>query len=45
MKEISKIYVFVAMSILGIKTSWYNERNNYKEESKLSKTVFMQNPY
>ena len=30
----------VAMSISGIKTSWYNEGNNYKEESKLSKTNY-----
>ena len=32
------IYIYVAISISGIKTSWYNKRNNYKEESKLSKT-------
>ena len=32
------IYIYVAISISGIKTSWYNKGNNYKEESKLSKT-------
>ena len=36
-RRVKSMYLQLYM-LSGIKTSWYNERNNYKEESKLSKT-------